>query len=100
MCGTPHPSRTTRTGADSPSTTILPATSGVSGAGGGSRRHATSAADAHSERAITLTRMTIKDALLMEYDHEVGTTRRLLERLPEAELAWKPHEKSMSLGGL
>jgi uncharacterized damage-inducible protein DinB len=44
--------------------------------------------------------MTLKDSLLMEYDHEVGTTRRLLERLPDAELAWKPHDKSMSLGGL
>lgn len=44
--------------------------------------------------------MTIKDALLAEYDHEVGTTRRLLERVPDAQLGWKPHEKSMSLGGL
>jgi uncharacterized damage-inducible protein DinB len=48
----------------------------------------------------TLTRMTIRDLLLVEYDHEVGTTRRLLERVPEAGLAWKPHDKSMSLGGL
>ncbi len=44
--------------------------------------------------------MAIKDALLPEYDHEMGTTRRLLERTPEAEFAWKPHEKSMSLGQL
>jgi uncharacterized damage-inducible protein DinB len=44
--------------------------------------------------------MSIKDALLADYDHEMGTTRRLLERLPEDKLAWKPHEKSMSLGGL
>lgn len=44
--------------------------------------------------------MAIKDALLPEFDHEMGTTRRLLERTPEAELAWKPHEKSMSLGQL
>jgi uncharacterized damage-inducible protein DinB len=44
--------------------------------------------------------MTIRDALLPEYDHEMGTTRRLLERTPEAEFAWKPHEKSMSLGAL
>ena len=40
------------------------------------------------------------DALLPEYDHEIGTTRRLLERAPEREFAWKPHEKSMSLGRL
>lgn len=43
---------------------------------------------------------TIRDGLLAEYDHEVATTRRLLERLPDAMLGWKPHEKSMSLGGL
>jgi uncharacterized damage-inducible protein DinB len=30
----------------------------------------------------------------------MGTTRKLLERLPDDKLAWKPHEKSMSLGGL
>lgn len=44
--------------------------------------------------------MPIKDALLPEYDHEMGTTRRLLDRLPEADFSWKPHEKSMSLGQL
>ena len=44
----------------------------------------------------------IKEGLLVEFDHEVATTRRLLERLPDAaeRLAWKPHHKSMSLGGL
>ena len=44
--------------------------------------------------------MAIKDGLLADFDHEMGTTRKLLERLPEDKLAWKPHEKSMSLGGL
>jgi uncharacterized damage-inducible protein DinB len=44
--------------------------------------------------------MALKDALLPEYDHEMGTTRRLLERVPEADLGWKPHEKSFSLGML
>jgi uncharacterized damage-inducible protein DinB len=44
--------------------------------------------------------MAIKDALLAEYDHEMGTTRKLLERVPEAQLSWKPHDRSMSLGGL
>lgn len=44
--------------------------------------------------------MSITDALLPEYDHEMGTTRRLLERVPEAEFAWKPHDRSMSLGAL
>jgi uncharacterized damage-inducible protein DinB len=44
--------------------------------------------------------MAIKDALLPEFDHEMGTTRRVLERVPEDKLVWKPHQKSMSLGRL
>jgi len=44
--------------------------------------------------------MSLIDALLPEFDHELTTTRRLLERAPEDRFDWKPHEKSMSLGGL
>jgi uncharacterized damage-inducible protein DinB len=44
--------------------------------------------------------MAVKDALLAEYDHEMGTTRRLLERVPADKLAWKPHDRSMALGEL
>ena len=44
--------------------------------------------------------MAIKDGLLADFDHEMGTTRKLLERVPDDKLAWKPHDKSMSLGGL
>jgi uncharacterized damage-inducible protein DinB len=44
--------------------------------------------------------MALKDSLLPEFDHEMGTTRRLLERVPEADFSWKPHEKSFSLGQL
>lgn len=44
--------------------------------------------------------MALRDALLPEFDHEMATTRRLLERVPEAQFPWKPHEKSMSLGEL
>ena len=44
--------------------------------------------------------MALKDALLPEFDHEMATTRRLLERVPDAELGWKPHERSMTLGRL
>jgi uncharacterized damage-inducible protein DinB len=44
--------------------------------------------------------MGIKDALLPEFDHEMATTRRLLERVPDGEFAWSPHEKSMTLGRL
>lgn len=44
--------------------------------------------------------MPLKDGILSEFDHEMGTTRRLLERIPEADLAWKPHDKSFTLGQL
>jgi uncharacterized damage-inducible protein DinB len=44
--------------------------------------------------------MAIKEALLPEYDHEMATTRLLLERIPDTDAAWKPHPRSMSLGGL
>jgi uncharacterized damage-inducible protein DinB len=44
--------------------------------------------------------MSILSSLLPEFDHEMGTTRRLLERVPESEFEWKPHDKSMSLGEL
>jgi uncharacterized damage-inducible protein DinB len=44
--------------------------------------------------------MAIKDSLLPEFDHEMGTTRRVLERIPVADLAWRPHEKSFTLGQL
>jgi uncharacterized damage-inducible protein DinB len=44
--------------------------------------------------------VAIKDILLPEYDHEMAVTRRVLERAPEADYAWKPHDKSWPLGGL
>ena len=44
--------------------------------------------------------MSIAENLLPEYDHELATTRRVLERVPEAEFAWKPHPKSMTMGEL
>ena len=44
--------------------------------------------------------MPLADALLPEFDHETGVTRRLLERLPDGQFEWTPHQKSMSLGRL
>ena len=35
-----------------------------------------------------------------DLEQELATTRRMLERVPEEHFAWKPHEKSMSLGAL
>lgn len=36
-------------------------------------------------------------ALLPEFEHEMAQTRRSLERVPDDELDFKPHEKSFSL---
>lgn len=44
--------------------------------------------------------MPIIESILGELDQEAQTTRRVLERVPESSLAWKPHPKSMSLGQL
>jgi uncharacterized damage-inducible protein DinB len=44
--------------------------------------------------------MKIIDGLLAELEQEAETTRRVLERIPQAHLSWKPHSKSMSLGQL
>ena len=37
---------------------------------------------------------------LSEFDTEMASTRRLLERVPEEKGEWKPHEKSFPLGHL
>ena len=44
--------------------------------------------------------MAIVDALLAELEQEAKATARVLERVPEAHLTWKPHPKSYSLGQL
>ena len=44
--------------------------------------------------------MSIGKSLLPEYDQEMATTRKHLERAPFADWNWKPHEKSMTLGAL
>ena len=44
--------------------------------------------------------MPMADAMLPEFDHEMGLTRRLLERVPEDRFDWRPHAKSMTLGQL
>jgi len=42
----------------------------------------------------------MKDGLLAEFDHEMGATRRMLDRVPDDRLAWKPHDRSMAFGEL
>ena len=44
--------------------------------------------------------MAISEALAAELKAEAATTRKLLERVPEDQFTWKPHEKSMTLGRL
>jgi uncharacterized damage-inducible protein DinB len=44
--------------------------------------------------------MAINDGLLNELKEEAATTRRVLERIPAETFAWKPHEKSMTMGQL
>ncbi len=43
--------------------------------------------------------VTVAD-LLQELEQEAQATRRLLERVPEGKLHWRPHEKSRTLGEL
>lgn len=44
--------------------------------------------------------MRIGESLLPEFDQEMATTRRLLERVPGEKGEWKPHQKSFALGHL
>jgi uncharacterized damage-inducible protein DinB len=44
--------------------------------------------------------MSIAEVLLVDFDDEIKNTRRTLERIPEDDPQWKPHEKSMPIGRL
>lgn len=44
--------------------------------------------------------MSISDMLLPEFDQEMATTRRVIERVPSDKAKWKPHEKSFPIGHL
>ncbi len=44
--------------------------------------------------------MRLVDPLIAELEQEAESTRRVLERIPEDKLGWRPHPKSMSLGQL
>ena len=44
--------------------------------------------------------MAIADSILMEMDMQTKTTQRVLDRVPEDKLTWKPHPTSQSLGQL
>jgi uncharacterized damage-inducible protein DinB len=44
--------------------------------------------------------VSIAASLLPEFDQEMATTRKLLERVPTDKGKWKPHPKSCALGHL
>ena len=44
--------------------------------------------------------MPLIDGLLQELEQESQTTRRVLERVPNEQLAWRPHPKARTLGEL
>jgi uncharacterized damage-inducible protein DinB len=44
--------------------------------------------------------MSIGTSMLAEFDREMATTRRVLDRVPSDKGTWKPHEKSFALGHL
>ena len=44
--------------------------------------------------------MTIGQSLIAEFDQEMTTTRKLLERVPSEKGDWKPHPKSFCLAHL
>lgn len=44
--------------------------------------------------------MSIGQSMIAEFDQEMTTTRRVLERVPSEKGSWKPHEKSFSIGHL
>src|SRR5262245_25190525 len=42
--------------------------------------------------------MTFSETILPEFDQEMASTRKVLERLPEDKLDWRPHPKSNTIG--
>ena len=44
--------------------------------------------------------MSISQSLLPEFDQEMVTARKTLERVPDGKFDWKPHAKSGSMGWL
>ena len=44
--------------------------------------------------------MTFTATVLPEFDQEMASTRKALERVPSDKATWKPHPKSFALGHL
>ena len=44
--------------------------------------------------------MTVSDLAFSDLSNELAVTRTVLDRLPDGQFGWAPHEKSTTLGGL
>jgi len=44
--------------------------------------------------------MKLAESIVMELDQEAQPTKRVLDRIPDDQLSWRPHPKSFSLGQL
>jgi uncharacterized damage-inducible protein DinB len=44
--------------------------------------------------------MRVADSIVVELEQEGQTTKRVLEKIPDDKLGWRPHPKSFSLGQL
>jgi uncharacterized damage-inducible protein DinB len=42
----------------------------------------------------------LSDLLIPEFDAEIATTRKVLERVPDDRIEWRPHQKSFPMGHL
>ncbi|WDV04905.1 MULTISPECIES: DinB family protein [Lysinibacillus] len=42
----------------------------------------------------------VRQLIIGDAMYELATTRRILDCLPDEHMAWRPHDKSMTLGGL
>src|SRR3954470_15200903 len=42
--------------------------------------------------------MNLTEPIIAELQHEAAITRKMLERVPQDSLTWRPHEKSRTLG--
>jgi uncharacterized damage-inducible protein DinB len=42
--------------------------------------------------------MSYSQSVVPEFDHEMASTRKVLERVPDDKLDWRPHSKSNSIG--
>ena len=44
--------------------------------------------------------MPLSEILLPEFDAEIATTRKVIERVPDDRIEWRPHPKSFPMGHL